>query len=128
MDEVGTGKSVSQSPRPSLGPTAAPAGNPLLASDVIFERTPGTRAEGERIGKLLGVQPWLAAEARKDRLLGCGAPRVLYLATPVWFLPDPKQDIAGNPELKVGSALTNMVETRHENPLCHSFVALDVAN
>src|SRR5260370_36902927 len=115
MDEVGTGKSVSQSPRPSLGPTAAPAGNPLLASDVIFERTPGTRAEGERIGKLLGVQPWLAAEARKDRLLGCGAPRGLYLATPVWFLPDRKQDIAATPSLTHDTARPTSVETRPEN-------------
>jgi len=95
---------------------------------VPFERLPETRQESERIGKLLGARSWLAAEARKDRLLECRSPRILHLALPVRFLPDPEPKVYRELELRIGSVLTNMVDLRSENPLDHSLLGLAGAN
>jgi CHAT domain-containing protein len=54
-----------------------------------FDRLPGTKVEGELIAGLLKVQPWLGAAAQEGWLKrDCRSPRILYLATHGFFLPD----------------------------------------
>jgi CHAT domain-containing protein/tetratricopeptide (TPR) repeat protein len=54
-----------------------------------FGRLPGTRAEGQWVGTLLGVEPWLDHAALEGRLKSeCRSPRILHLATHGLFLPD----------------------------------------
>jgi CHAT domain-containing protein/tetratricopeptide (TPR) repeat protein len=67
-------------------PPAAPACRGLRGVAIRFARLPGTRAEGEQVGALLGVRPWLGGEAVKGRLKECHSPRVLHLATHGFFL------------------------------------------
>jgi len=58
-------------------------------ASIHFRRLPGTRAEGERIGALLGVRPWLAGQALESRLrAGCRSPRILHIATHGFFFKD----------------------------------------
>jgi CHAT domain-containing protein len=52
-----------------------------------FERLPGTRAEGEEIGRLLGVDPLLGEAACKARLQECRSPAIIHVATHGWYLP-----------------------------------------
>jgi hypothetical protein len=55
----------------------------------FFDRLPGTRVEGERVGTRLRVSPWLDATALEGRLKAeCRSPRILHLATHGFFLPD----------------------------------------
>ena len=56
--------------------------------DRRFDRLPGTREEGEHIGRLLGVKPWLHADALEARLKQRRSPRILHLATHGFFLAD----------------------------------------
>lgn len=42
---------------------------------------PGTGIEAKAVGSLLGVAPWLGADALKARVLAVRSPRVLHLAT-----------------------------------------------
>jgi CHAT domain-containing protein len=59
-----------------------------------FHRLPGTRAEGQRIAALLGVQPALDAAALEGRLKDeCRSPHILHLATHGFFLPDQQPDL-----------------------------------
>jgi len=46
-----------------------------------FEPLPGTRVEAKAIGDLLGVEPWLDADASKARLTRLVSPRILHIAT-----------------------------------------------
>jgi CHAT domain-containing protein/tetratricopeptide (TPR) repeat protein len=100
----------------------------------VFGRLPGTRAEGEEIAPMLGVQPWLAGEALEAHLKACRSPRILHLATHGFFLAD--QERAAGGELrdigalepdseKGGSRLTGL---GIENPLLRSGLALAGAN
>jgi tetratricopeptide (TPR) repeat protein len=53
----------------------------------------GMRPEGQRIAALLGVEPWLGANALEGRLKAeCHSPRILHLVTHGFFLPDPKYE------------------------------------
>jgi CHAT domain-containing protein len=59
-----------------------------------FHRLPGTRAEGQQIAALLGVQPALDAAALEGRLkTACRSPHILHLATHGFFLPDQQPDL-----------------------------------
>jgi tetratricopeptide (TPR) repeat protein len=72
-------------------PPAAPACRGLRGLAIRFARLPGTRAEGEQVGALLGVRPWLGGEAVKGRLKECQSPRVLHLATHGFFLGEDQE-------------------------------------
>jgi CHAT domain-containing protein/tetratricopeptide (TPR) repeat protein len=91
----------------------------LAAADIEFTPLPCTRFEGEAIGSILGVRPWLGGEVQEGRLKSCRRPRILHLATHGFFLPDPPRGpgsrTAGpgfwNPMLRSGLALAG-AETR----------------
>ena len=46
-----------------------------------FEPLPGTREEAKAVADLLGVVPWLGADASKTRLTRLVSPRILHIAT-----------------------------------------------
>jgi len=99
-----------------------------------FQRLPGTRLEGERIGKMLGAQPWLAGAALEARLKNHRSPRILHMATHGFFLEDQKQDlnqefldlgaVGGQEEMGLG----RLTGAGLENPLLRSGLALAGAN
>src|SRR5262249_55066381 len=101
---------------------------------LAFGRLPGTRLEGERVGGLLGVRPWLAGEALEGRLKACGPPRLLHLATHGFFLPDrppepPRSPLgleAIGPESAPG--LGRLSGPGLENPMLRSGLALAGVN
>jgi CHAT domain-containing protein len=83
---------------PPIAPTPATAASGRHARDFDrsqyhFARLPGTRTEGERVGRRLGVPPLLAGAALEGRLKACRSPRILHLATHGFFLPDPQRDL-----------------------------------
>ena len=51
-----------------------------------FDPLPGTGVEGERIGKRLGVTPWVRKDASKSRLAGIRSPFIVHAATHGYFL------------------------------------------
>jgi CHAT domain-containing protein len=53
-----------------------------------FDHLPGSRAEGEDVAALLGVEPVTGTLASESRLKACRSPRVLHLATHGFFLSD----------------------------------------
>src|SRR5262249_9205980 len=74
---------------------AAPGGRhsrDFNRSEYHFGRLPGTRVEGERIARLLGVQPWLDRAALEAELKKQHSPRILHLATHGFFLADQERD------------------------------------
>jgi CHAT domain-containing protein len=110
-------------------PTQSRCSRDFKRSDFHFPRLPGTRAEGERVAELLGVQPWLEGAALEARLKERRSPRVLHLATHGFFLTDQERD--PNRE----SRALEMMETEAgsigrlsgplpENPLLRSGLAL----
>jgi CHAT domain-containing protein len=84
-----------------------------------FGALPGTRVEGEHIAALLGVEPWLEAEALERPLKAGRSPRVLHLATHGFFLENQPYD----PE-KMSGGLGRMLGPGLENPLLRSGLAL----
>jgi CHAT domain-containing protein/tetratricopeptide (TPR) repeat protein len=98
-----------------------------------FIRLPGSRKEGERIGQLLGVSPWLDRAALKGRLkTECHSPSILHLATHSFFLgdqrPDPPiergpLDLLDTPAINPGS-----LPQLHQNPMWRCGLALAGAN
>jgi CHAT domain-containing protein/tetratricopeptide (TPR) repeat protein len=74
---------------------APPSGEPAAAlrPAIRFPRLPGTRAEGERVGQQLGVQPLLAGAALEGRLKASRSPRILHLATHGFFLVQQQTDL-----------------------------------
>jgi CHAT domain-containing protein len=99
-----------------------------------FPRLPGTRAEGERVGRRLGVRPLLSSAALEERVKACSSPRVLHLATHGFFLPDPQRDLnrlGRNLELMdIGAApgLGRLIGPGMESPMLRSGLALAGAN
>jgi CHAT domain-containing protein/Tfp pilus assembly protein PilF len=89
-----------------------------------FEPLPGTRKEGLAIGKILGVEPWLAADARKSKLMALSAPRVLHLATHGFFDEEPSRGWQLPLDLLVLPGEPNTFN----DPLHHSGLALAGAN
>jgi CHAT domain-containing protein len=101
-------------------------------------RLPGTRVEGERIARMLGVKPLLGEEALEARIKACRSPRILHLATHGFFLAgqrrDPNQELRGLGLLggQAGDGFGQMSEAPSgrmsgpgmENPLLRSGVLL----
>lgn len=91
-----------------------------------------TREEGERVGEMLGVRPWLKADALEGRLKRARSPRILHLATHGFFLPDQSRD----PNREVSTTIADAAEGLQrrlsgpgmENPLLRSGLALAGAN
>jgi CHAT domain-containing protein len=120
-----------------LSPAAPPPGHlsrDLDRSQYHFARLPGTRAEGERIARRLGVPPLLDAAALEGRLKTCRSPCILHLATHGFFLPDQPRDLnplGRNLEL-IGVGDTpghgRLSGPGMENPMLRSGLALAGAN
>jgi tetratricopeptide (TPR) repeat protein len=125
-------------PKETVPSPAAPTGGGLSRdldrSRCHFARLPGTRAEGERIARRLGVQPLLDGAALEGRLKACRSPRILHLATHGFFLPDQPRDpnqLGRNLELiGVGDTpgLGRLSGPGMENPMLRSGLALAGAN
>ncbi len=121
------------SPIPSA-PAASRLSRDLDRSHLHFGRLPGTRAEGEFVGRRLGVQPLLGGAALEGHLKASRSPRILHLATHGFFLPDQQRDlnrIGRNMELLgVGDApaLGRLSGPGMENPMLRSGLALAGVN
>jgi len=84
-----------------------------------FGRLPGTRVEGARIARMLGMEPWMDDGALERRLKASASPRILHLATHGFFLSD-QRGAEGVLGAGAGADL--------ENPLLRSGIALSGAN
>jgi tetratricopeptide (TPR) repeat protein/CHAT domain-containing protein len=84
-------------------------------------RLPGTRAEGERIAALLGVQPLLDTVLDQP-LKALRSPRILHLATHGFFLEDQHLDPA--PGWRDLGAIDRLAGARFENPMLRSGLLL----
>ncbi len=98
-----------------------------------FGRLPGTRAEGERIAAMLGVQPLMGGVACKGQLARVHSPRILHIATHGFFLPDVERSAGQNdlqsdwPTGPASRKLTPLSRSM-ENPLLRSGLALTGVN
>jgi tetratricopeptide (TPR) repeat protein/CHAT domain-containing protein len=116
-------------------PRPAEAGDPprrqsrdLDRGSLRFRRLPGTRAEGERIAKLLGVQPLLSGAVLETRLKSHHSPGILHIATHGFFLPNQKHD-PNQERLAFGTMADRLGRlSTIENPLLRSGLALAGAN
>lgn len=99
-------------------------------SKLYFERLPGTRAEGNRVAEMLGVQAWLGSAALETRVKSCRSPCILHLATHGFFLPDQTWDLAKPRQMKTigGGTPDSMSRPGLENPMLRSGLALAGAN
>ena len=99
---------------------------------VRFARLPGTRAEIQHAGKLIGGRALLDRRATEAELKRADAPRVLYLATHGFFLPDQEipRDERGLGRGIAGLAAAGLPQagSRMENPLVRCGLALAGAN
>jgi CHAT domain-containing protein len=99
-----------------------------------FIPLPGTRAEAERVGTMLGVRPWLGADALEGRLKTCHSPHILHIATHGFFLADPTDATHFTPvgessnDLDRSGAASTWGGTVLTNPLLRSGLALAGAN
>jgi tetratricopeptide (TPR) repeat protein/CHAT domain-containing protein len=127
-------------PEPAVRPAPAAQAPARLSRDLNrgryhFPRLPGTRAEGERVGRRLGVKPLLAGAALEGRLKACRSPRILHLATHGFFLPDQQPHLPDFPgrNLELGggadaAAMGRLSGPGMENPMLRSGLALAGAN
>jgi CHAT domain-containing protein/tetratricopeptide (TPR) repeat protein len=87
-----------------------------------------TRREGEQVAGLLGVRPWLGAEALDARVKSARSPRILHLATHGFVLTDQPS----LPDTSDGAAGSDRVRRLRgagmENPLLRSGLALAGVN
>ncbi len=92
-----------------------------------FDRLCGTRLEGEWIGKLLDVQPWLQEDALEARLKTSRSPRIVHLATHGFFLE--KAETKDTPLFEGAIDAPGRLSGRGmENPMLRSGLALAGAN
>jgi hypothetical protein len=106
----------------------------LDRSQCHFARLPGTRADGERVARRLGMLPLLDGAALEGRLKSCCSPRILHLATHGILLHDQPRDLnqlGRNLELMgIGETpdLGRLSGPGMENPMLRSGLALAGAN
>src|SRR5262249_47383789 len=107
----------------------APRQSQELDRGMRFGPLEGTREEGERVAVLLGVRPWLRAEALEARVRRRRPPRRLHLATHGFFLPDqPRAPQTEVREVALAGILGRLSGPGMENPLLRSGLALAGAN
>lgn len=110
----------------------APRARDLDSARYQFGPLPGSRLEGEQIGRLLGVAPWLGAEALEGRLKQqCHSPRILHLATHGFFLENQaRAPVAAARDLLPlqPGAEARLAGPLPENPLVRAGLALAGAN
>jgi CHAT domain-containing protein len=115
-------------------PAASRLSRDLDRSHFHFGRLPGTRAEGELVGRRLGVQPLLGESALEGRLKAGRSPHILHLATHGFFLSDQQVDLnqfGRNMELLSvadAPALGRLSGPGMENPMLRSGLALAGVN
>ncbi len=97
---------------------------PSAVARLRFTALPGTRAEAEQIAKVLGVRAWVDGEAAKSRLVECGAPRVLHLATHAFAVGEAASETVPPKE----TAPATVRPAAWENPLSRIGLALANAN
>jgi tetratricopeptide (TPR) repeat protein/CHAT domain-containing protein len=92
-----------------------------------FLRLPGTLQEGKVVAGLLGVHPWLGADANEKRIRQLSSPRILHLATHGFFDESPREEVpawnGSSPALRSAA-----VAHRAVNPLLRSGLAFAGAN
>ncbi|MFM7904213.1 MAG: CHAT domain-containing protein [Microcystis sp.] len=89
-----------------------------------FKRLDGTRQEGIEIASLLGVEPWLAEKAVKEKLESITSPLILHIATHGFFVEDQPETFHQEQLLSAGKSPI----TQQENPLLRSGLAFAGAN
>jgi tetratricopeptide (TPR) repeat protein len=109
----------------------------LAPGGPVFGRLPGSRQEGEAVARLLGILPWLDAEALEGRLKNkCRSPLILHISTHGFFLAD-QEDRAGKPGphalvpkqgADLGGFSGRFKGSPPENPLLRSGLALAGVN
>lgn len=69
-------------------PAERPSGERAVSElqGLSFDRLPGTRLEGDRIARVLGVQPFMGALALESQIKAHRSPLILHLATHGFFL------------------------------------------
>ena len=102
----------------------------LRGADIHFHRLPKSRLEGQRIGKMLDTQPWLAENVLEENLKNCRSPRILHMATHGFFLTDQQMEKSpmnrglGSVSLPDEAEFTRLAASNLENPLLRSGLAL----
>ena len=88
----------------------------------LFERLPGSRAEGQAVAALTGGQLVTGQQGRKQSFLNCHSPWLLHLTTPTFALSDPPRTPPGQ------APGPRPPEPRWQNPLRRAGFALTAAN
>jgi CHAT domain-containing protein len=91
---------------------------------IAFKRLDGTRQEGIDIASLLGVEPWLAEKAVKEKLESITSPLILHIATHGFYVEDQPERFHQEQLLSA----RKLPITKQENPLLRSGLALAGAN
>jgi CHAT domain-containing protein/tetratricopeptide (TPR) repeat protein len=132
-----SGRKAAAAPKAAPAVATAPRAPGRFSRDLVpqafhFGRLPATRAEGEAVGRFMGVRPQLDAAALEGRLKSsCRPPRILHLATHGFFLPnqpfEPARDRHGLMG-DVGGEFGRFRGRLPENPMLRSGLALAGAN
>ena len=102
----------------------------LSRGGIRFNPLPGTLLEAQRIADMLGVQPFVGAEALESLLKASQSPRILHIATHGFFLNDQLFDSVNLPSMAGAPAENPLgrLSIVKENPLLRSGLALAGAN
>jgi CHAT domain-containing protein len=118
----------------SIEEILVPPGNYYLNSP-YFPRLPGTKEEGEIIGRILGVEPQMGKDALESYLKSCKSPYILHISTHGFFLPkqryyiDNKVAMLPLTESAESLGMTNRLTGYNlQNPMLRSGLALAGAN